>query len=137
MKETDVIIPINPLVKKDSLQIIIVNSKRGTQVIPIESPRLYSVIVQVEEGERVKFSIDEKQTIKMDPTATTTPRSIFTYYTYNLTTEKITNEIDPNCDYFFTTSKQIRIKQPSKAIKSSNKSSNKSSTKKSLEDVIK
>jgi hypothetical protein len=47
MKETDVIIPINPLVKKDSLQIIIVNSKRGTQVIPIESPRLYSVIVQV------------------------------------------------------------------------------------------
>ena len=112
MKETDVIIPINPLVKKDSLQIIIVNSKRGTQVIPIESPRLYSVIVQVEEGERVKFSIDEKQTIKMDPTATTTPRSIFTYYTYNFTTEAASASIESNCDYFYSTCKTLEMVHP-------------------------
>lgn len=120
MKKTDVIIPINPLVKKDSLQLIVVNTKRGVQVIPIESSHPRYVIVEVDEGERVKLNIDEKQTVKIDPTAIHTPRSIFTYYIYNICTEKEIEVIEPDCDYFFSTCKTLKIKQ-AKTTKVNNK----------------
>lgn len=111
MNKTDVIIPLNPSIN-NSLQVIIINSKYGTEVIPIESPKPRLVIVAVEEGERVKFNIDEKQTIKIDPTAKHTPRSIFTYYTYNFTTEDAKTPVESNCDYFYSTCKTLEMVHP-------------------------
>jgi hypothetical protein len=106
VKKTDVIIPINPL--KDSLQVIVVNTKKGVEVIPVESnyPRL--VIVQVEEGERVKVNIDKRNTVKLEPKSI---KSVLTYYTYNINVESDKEVMDPNCDYFFSDSKPVKIKQ--------------------------
>jgi hypothetical protein len=119
MNKTDVIIPLNPSINS-SLQVIIINSKYGTEVIPIESPNPRLVIVAVDEGQRVKFSIEEKRTVKIDPTAKNTPRSIFTYYTYNFTTEDAKAPIESNCDYFYSTCKTLEMVHPSehkKAVK--------------------
>lgn len=125
MKKTDVIIPINPSIKPDSLQIIVVNSKRGTQVIPIESNHPRYVIVEVDENERVKVNIDERNTVKIESKSL---KSIFTYYTYNITTESKDEIIDPNYDYFFSDSKPIKVKQRND-IKVANKVITLSSTK--------
>lgn len=108
MKKTDVIIPINPLTNKDSLQIIVVNTKRGPQIIPIEGPQPRYVIVEVDEDERVKVNIDKRNTIKLEPKSI---KSVFSYYTYNINVESKEEAIDPNCDYFFSDSKPVKIKQ--------------------------
>ena len=117
MKKTDVIIPINPITNKDSLQIIVVNTKKGPQVIPIEDLQPKYIIVEVNEDERVKVNVDKRNTIKIEPQSI---KSVFSYCTYNINVESKEKAMDPDCDYFFTDSKPVKTKQ-SKNIKTANK----------------
>lgn len=109
MKKTDVIVPINCKAQgQDVLQMAVVNStKFGTQVIKLSNEYPMYIVVPVEVDEWVKVSIDERQTIKMDPTLSTGLINTFNYITYNITAEKSNNKIDPNCDYFITKSTQL------------------------------
>ena len=109
MKKTDVIVPINCKAQGDNvLQMAVVNTtKFGTQVIKLNNEYPMFIVVAVESDEWVKVSIDERQTIKMDPSLLTGIRKVFNYITYSITAEKTTTNIDPNCDYFITISNQL------------------------------
>jgi hypothetical protein len=108
MKQTDVILPINCKVQGDVLQMAVVNTTRfGTQVIKLSNEYPMFIVVAVEPDEWVKVSIDERQTIKMDPTLSTGLTNQFNYITYNITAEKTSSAVDPNCDYFITKSNQL------------------------------
>ena len=109
MKKTDVIIPINCKAQGENvLQMAVVNTtKFGTQVIKIANEYPMFILVAVEPDEWVKVSIDERQTIKMDPTLSTGLNNVFNYITYNITAEKTSSNIDPDCDYFITKSNQL------------------------------
>ena len=109
MKKTDVIVPINCKAQGDNvLQMAVVNTtKFGTQVIKLSNEFPMFIVVAVECDEWVKVSIDERQTIKIDPSLSTGIRNVFNYITYSITAEKTTTNIDPDCDYFITKSSQL------------------------------
>jgi hypothetical protein len=110
MKPTDVMIPVDPKFldpkfndprsNENLLQLAIVKSKDGTQVIELNNKynRPKYIYVSVESGEWVKASISKRSTVQVDPF---TP--MFEYICYNLTVEKQTTPVDPDCDYFVTT----------------------------------
>jgi hypothetical protein len=109
MRTTDVIIPVDPRFldprfndvnsKGDLLQLAIVKSKDGTQVIELNNKynRPKYIYVSVEQDEWVKASINKRSTVQVDPFVST-----FEYVCYNLTVEKKTTPVDSTCDYFVT-----------------------------------
>ncbi len=130
MNKTDVVVPIlrpkfNNKKNSSSLHLVVIrSSKYPTQVIPLsndkEGPDYITFVVPTQPNEWVRFNIEERRTVKLnrpklskdnkiDGDIVVPPRSIFNYICYNLTAEKITDDIDPNSEYFMTTSEDILV----------------------------
>ena len=109
MKKTDVILPINGKAQGENVlqMAVVTTTKFGTQVIKLSNEYPMFIVVAVESDEWVKVSIDERQTINIDPSLSTGIRNVFNYITYSITAEKTTTNIDPDCDYFITKSSQL------------------------------
>lgn len=101
MKKTDIIIRFDPANNySNSLQIVVLDTpKYGKQITELNEPKC--IAVPLDEGQWAKLSIDKRETVKVNGSS---PKKIFDYICYTITTEDKDTEIEPDCEYFISCS---------------------------------